>query len=297
MKTNNWTELGSYVKSLSSNWTSYTLLGSFIIYLTGYLSLRYHMTVLGLGVDITVFDERYLFAGIKFFVYIVSTVPILVLIGMVVYFPLKIIVNLFVRIFSLQSYSISNYFLLLTGITIAMISIQFYMRKCFTLVNLLVSSIPPKDEWLTDILTKNSMFTDLYFPLLLLALFITFIIWWNVNQVDSMNSEFFWLKKLLAFLIALQFLFLPINYGALIMDKSIPRVTKPSFLKDNKYKDAKIWLVWEGRNGMTYLTDSANKRTLITLNKKDITSNEILCYDNVLKIVLSESKVQSCIEN
>jgi len=255
------------------------------------------MTVLGLGVDITVFDERYLFAGIKFFVYIVSTVPILVLIGMVVYFPLKIIVNLFVRIFSLQSYSISNYFLLLTGITIAMISIQFYMRKCFTLVNLLVSSIPPKDEWLTDILTKNSMFTDLYFPLLLLALFITFIIWWNVNQVDSMNSEFFWLKKLLAFLIALQFLFLPINYGALIMDKSIPRVTKPSFLKDNKYKDAKIWLVWEGRNGMTYLTDSANKRTLITLNKKDITSNEILCYDNVLKIVLSESKVQSCIEN
>jgi len=297
MKTNNWTELGSYVKSLSSNWTSYTLLGSFIIYLTGYLSLRYHMTVLGLGVDITVFDERYLFAGIKFFVYIVSTVPILVLIGMVVYFPLKIIVNLFVRIFSLQSYSISNYFLLLTGITIAMISIQFYMRKCFTLVNLLVSSIPPKDEWLTDILTKNSMFTDLYFPLLLLALFITFIIWWNVNQVDSMNSEFFWLKKLLAFLIALQFLFLPINYGVLIMDKSIPRVTKPSFLKDNKYKDAKIWLVWEGRNGMTYLTDSANKRTLITLNKKDITSNEILCYDNVLKIVLSESKVQSCIEN
>jgi len=255
------------------------------------------MTVLGLGVDITVFDERYLFAGIKFFVYIVSTVPILVLIGMVVYFPLKIIVNLFVRIFSLQSYSISNYFLLLTGITIAMISIQFYMRKCFTLVNLLVSSIPPKDEWLTDILTKNSMFTDLYFPLLLLALFITFIIWWNVNQVDSMNSEFFWLKKLLAFLIALQFLFLPINYGVLIMDKSIPRVTKPSFLKDNKYKDAKIWLVWEGRNGMTYLTDSANKRTLITLNKKDITSNEILCYDNVLKIVLSESKVQSCIEN
>ena len=297
MKTNNWTELGSYVKSLSSNWTSYTLLGSFIIYLTGYLSLRYHMTVLGLGVDITVFDERYLFAGIKFFVYIVSTVPILVLIGMVVYFPLKIIVNLFVRIFSLQSYSISNYFLLLTGITIAMISIQFYMRKCFTLVNLLVSSIPPKDELLTDILTKNSMFTDLYFPLLLLALFITFIIWWNVNQVDSMNSEFFWLKKLLAFLIALQFLFLPINYGVLIMDKSIPRVTKPSFLKDNKYKDAKIWLVWEGRNGMTYLTDSANKRTLITLNKKDITSNEILCYDNVLKIVLSESKVQSCIEN
>jgi len=297
MVKNNWTELSSYLKIISTNWTSYTLLGSFMIYLSGYLSLRYHMTVLGLGVDITVFDERYLFAGIKFFVYIVSVVPILVLIGIIFYFPMKIIINLFMRIFSSKIYSISSYFLLLTGITIATISIQFYMRKCFNLVNLLVSKTAPIDEWLSDILTRNSFFVDLYFPLLLLGLFTTFIIWWNVNKETSINSEFFWLKKLLSFLIVLQFLFLPINYGALIMDKTIPRVSKPSFLKDKKYKDTKVWLVWEGKSGMTYLLDNKDKRTLLTLNKTDIKYSEILCYDNILKIILSKNKIKSCTEN
>jgi len=70
-----WTVLSDRVKTLAVDWTAYAALGSFVLYLLGYLTLRFHLTVLGIGTDLNVLDERYLFAGAKFLVYLVSTVP------------------------------------------------------------------------------------------------------------------------------------------------------------------------------------------------------------------------------
>ena len=64
-----WTELSEKAKAFAADWAAYAALGSFALYLPGYLSLRFHLTALGIGTDLAVLDERYLFAGAKSLVY------------------------------------------------------------------------------------------------------------------------------------------------------------------------------------------------------------------------------------
>ncbi len=74
-----WQSLHEKIKMIGGVWATYTALGSFVLYLLGYLSLRYQLTVLGIGTDLAILDERYLFAGARFMVYLVSTVPTVLL--------------------------------------------------------------------------------------------------------------------------------------------------------------------------------------------------------------------------
>jgi hypothetical protein len=67
-------ELKETVLKLAGNWASVTALGGFAVYFLGYLIVRFHLTVFGIGTDLSVVDERYLFAGAKFLVYLFSTV-------------------------------------------------------------------------------------------------------------------------------------------------------------------------------------------------------------------------------
>ena len=48
------------------------MIGSFVLYVLGYLTIRFHLSVLAAGTDLEIIDERYLFAGAKFVVYLVS---------------------------------------------------------------------------------------------------------------------------------------------------------------------------------------------------------------------------------
>ena len=79
---------GEQPKALAGNWATYSAIGSFALYLLGYLALRFHLTVLGIGTDLAVLDERYLFAGAKFLVYLVMSVPIVVLVALVLGTPM-----------------------------------------------------------------------------------------------------------------------------------------------------------------------------------------------------------------
>src|SRR5437867_13076463 len=70
------------VKAIGGSWTAYTAVGSFVLYVLGYLALRFHLTAIGVSTDLAVLDERYLFTGARFLVYLVSAVPILVLVAL-----------------------------------------------------------------------------------------------------------------------------------------------------------------------------------------------------------------------
>src|SRR5262249_3798396 len=73
-------ELNERIKALGGDWAKYAVVGSFLLYVAGYLALRFHLTVIGVGTDLAVLDERYLFTGARFFVYLVSAVPNVVLV-------------------------------------------------------------------------------------------------------------------------------------------------------------------------------------------------------------------------
>lgn len=149
-----WKEIGGKLKELLGGWTSFVALGSFLLYLLGYLSTRYYLTVLGVGTDLAVLDERYFFAGAKFFVYLVSTVPVLVLIALVPAGILAILRKLktkygkgnpenkgvMARIKLWWSYPAVS---AIVGIIVSTLIIQIVMRKCFFFSNLLLAKSLP----------------------------------------------------------------------------------------------------------------------------------------------------------
>ena len=72
-------DLGARVKALSGDWATYMVLGNLLLYIVGYLTLRFHLTAMGIGTDLAVLDERYLVTGARFLVYLLAAVPSIVL--------------------------------------------------------------------------------------------------------------------------------------------------------------------------------------------------------------------------
>ena len=67
-----WDDAVGRLQSVGLHWGTWTLIGSFVLYVLGYLTIRFHLSVLAAGTDLGIIDERYLFAGAKFVVYLVS---------------------------------------------------------------------------------------------------------------------------------------------------------------------------------------------------------------------------------
>ena len=67
-----WDDAVGRLQSVGLHWGTWTLIGSFVLYVLGYLTIRFHLSVLAAGTDLEIIDERYLFAGAKFVVYLVS---------------------------------------------------------------------------------------------------------------------------------------------------------------------------------------------------------------------------------
>ena len=70
-------------KGYAASWAAYSAFGSFVLYLLGYLVTRFELTMLGVARNLDVLEERYFFAGAKFVVYLLATVPSLLLLLLV----------------------------------------------------------------------------------------------------------------------------------------------------------------------------------------------------------------------
>jgi hypothetical protein len=287
------TELADRIKSLSGNWATYSVVGSFLLYLFGYLTIRFYLTAFGLATDLAVLDERYIFAGARFLVYLVSTATTLVLLGLlssaVGYLPYRWLRRR-------GRGSISSWWqrsrwsapdrLIVIGIVFSVAVIQLLMKQCFFFNNLLLSAnFPRESPWLADLLlSKNEKLFELYFSGLIVAalLSIALLIYVASKERTSLSSRF--LFGVFAFLVTAQILLLPVNYGYLLADKYLPRVAtldgeKP--LGQNEH----AWLVWEGKDGLTFLLrrgDGSAARSLVTIKQKDVKKTEIIGYDRIL---------------
>ena len=99
------------------------------------------------------------------------------------------------------------------------------------------------------------------------------------------------LVALLGFLAAVQILLLPVNYGILVMDKVVPRVTDLGG-KEPLQPGERAWLVWEGHDGVTYLVHGSEQnsaqRKLVAHSKSDLKRTEIIRYDSILRCLFVE---------
>src|SRR5712691_2924325 len=204
--------------SLAGKWTAYGAFGSFLLYLLGYLTLRFQLSTYGVATNLDIFDEKYLFAGCRFVVYLVSAVPNILIIFLVLaaigYLPYRLapmsLKNRMKRWAS--SWCAEPLHLPRLGVVLAVALIQFVLRKCFVFGNLLLRKELP-DEWSSSVLLASDGKLSLYFSGLVAGTLLTGAILLYVLHRGTATTAVsrFWLG-ILVFLFAVEFLFLPVNY-------------------------------------------------------------------------------------
>ncbi len=280
------------VKAVAGSWSSYTVLGSFVLYVFGYLAVRFHLTALGVGTDLSVLDERYVFTGARFLVYLVSSLlnavlMILILAALGYLFCRLLPAGTRSRLFAWWQESAARHDgWALVGVVFSVLIIQLAMRKCFLYSNLLLApDLPAKPAWLARLLFNEGRM-ELYFGGLVIGTALVFAILLAVWRAQAPTRRFLLLRGLLAFLAAAQFLFLPVNYGYFIVDKALPRVASlGSAAPLGEGQEA--WLAWEGKEGFTYLVRNRDGtgRMLLTLPRSDVKKTEIIRYDRILPLL------------
>ncbi len=172
--------------------------------------------------------------------------------------------------------------LTLVGIVFAVVMIQFVMRQCFLLNDLLLArSLPAEPAWLVDLLLDDR-FMPLYFSALVAACAVPIRILWLLRDAPLAGPGDALGRALLVFLAAVQVLLLPVNYGVLIVDKTLPRVAWLGNQAVAEGQDA--WLVWEGKEGVTFLVRDAalKRRWLLTLQRSKVEKMEIVGFDRIV---------------
>lgn len=287
-----WRDFTEQLGSLAGKWTAYAAFGSFVLYLLGYLTLRFQLSTYGVATNLDIFDEKYLFAGCRFLVYLVSSVPNILIIVLVLaavgYVPYRLMpVSVKDRLKRwVSDWCATPIRLPLLGVVLGVMLIQFVLRRCFTFGNVLLGKELP-DEWITSVLLASDGKLSLYFSGLVAGMLLTAaILLYVVRRGTATTSASQFFVGVLAFLFAVEFLLLPINYGVLISTQQLPRVA--GFSGDEKVaEDQRDWLVWDSKDAVTYFVrNSKDQRMLVTIPRKDARVG-IVAYDDIFCVLFS----------
>ncbi|MGC1359662.1 MAG: hypothetical protein WA826_00665, partial [Silvibacterium sp.] len=264
----------------------------------GYLTLRFQLSTYGVATNLDIFDEKYLFAGCRFMVYLVSSVPNILVIVLVLaaigYVPYRLVpISVQDRLKRwVSDWCAAPLRLPLLGVVFGVALIQFVLRKCFTFGNVLLRKELP-DEWITSVLLASDGKLSLYFSglvagTLLTALVLLYIVHYRTATTSA--SQFF--VGILVFLVAVEFLLLPVNYGVLISTQQLPRVAGLSS-DDKAAAEQRDWLVWDSKDAITYFVrDSRDQRMLVTIPRKDARV-EIVDYNDIFCVLFGANHTDS----
>ena len=287
------TDIADGLKALSGNWATYSVVGGFLLYLFGYLTIRFYLTAFGLATDLAVLDERYVFAGARFLVYLVSTATTLVMLWLILsaigFLPYQWTRRRGIAPVSSwwqgSKWSMPDR-LTVIGIVFSVAVIQILMKQCFFFNNLLLqSNFPRESPWLADmLLSNNENVFEFYFSVLIVTTLMSLALLLHLASKQRTSPRSRFLFAIFAFLVMAQILLLPVNYGYLLADKYLPRVASLDGEKPlGANEDA--WLVWEGKEGLTFLVrrrEGSPTRSLVTVKQKDVKKTEIIGYDRIL---------------
>jgi hypothetical protein len=286
------TQLYERLENLLSDWKSVSAIGVALLYVVGYLSLRAHITALGIYTEQALLDERYLFAGARAIIYLVSCVCIVLFLALLVGLPVYLLWQKWSRVKSKKAEisgsraTWSSRTVALVGIIASVLMIQFVLVQAFTIHDVLLKDPSPDSGWLPGLL-RNEIFLklqSLYFGTMLLAVGFSVFCWIRGQQMPVEDALTRSLYYVLLFLLFVQALLVPYNHGVIVAEKTIPRIDVPQGI-DDPGKTKMAWLVWEGKNSITFLVwdlapDSQPKRSLVTLLRKDVKKVEIKDLDH-----------------
>ena len=269
-----------------------------MLYLFGYLTLRFQLSTYGVATNLDLFDEKYLFAGCRFLVYLVSSVPNILIIVLamwvIAYLPWRMVPVSFRQSLKdrLSGWSAAPSHLPLLGVILAVLFIQLVLRRCFAFGNLLVRKQLP-DEWLSSLLLASDGKLSLYFSGLVAGTLLTGAILTGVLQRGTATTtpSRIWLG-ILGFLVAVEFLLLPVNYGILISTQQLPRIVQAGG-NETPAPEQLHWLVWDTRDALTYLVRGPNdERMLVSMPRKE-TQVRIVAYDDIFCVLFAATHAGS----
>jgi hypothetical protein len=263
-----WNAFIEKIKGIGASWSAYTAMSTFVLYFLGYFVLRFQLSTWGVATDLSVFDERYLFAGARFLVYLVSTCVSALLLSS----PILLVwwrLNQWPRF--QQWRHTWNYPMM--GVIFAVLFIQLIERKCFQFMNsLLVQRRIEGEDWLkTVLLDPSSKYEAQFFIALVAGVTVT---GWLLFESKSHKIGRPVLEALLVFLFAAEFLLLPVNYGVIVSTKQLPKVAN--------FSPADAWLVWEGKDKTTFLIADKERR-LVAVPNAEVKKLEITGVDNIFR--------------
>jgi hypothetical protein len=299
-----WKLMTERAKGFREHWTVWSVIGSGALYLLGYLVTRFQLTMLGVGASLDVLEEKYFFAGAKFAVYLLATIPSLVLLLL----PVALISWLIIKFFRVAAGKRGNASLdaiairfrhwwadpvrlRVAGIIFSVLVIQFAMRQCFRFSNLLLAQALPEPRWIQRLLLESGdELTAIYFAGLTIAALITAGVYAAARSIPSQGFASRALEVLLALLLAVQVLLLPVNYSYLVANKWFPRVRAVGGDKMELGRSA--WLIWETDKAATFLVGSQTNRyedrMLLTVPAKEIEKMQITAYDPLLQVLFAD---------
>ncbi|HEY6391209.1 MAG TPA: hypothetical protein VIX89_08030 [Bryobacteraceae bacterium] len=288
------------IKSLTGSLTAYTALGSFLLYFFGYLTLRFHLTMLGVNTDLAVLDERYFFAGASFLVNLVAVAANAIFVsialaglGWLAYRATARLrsskrgkaVSAWLRAF----YSAKPGRVMLTGILFSIGLIQLVMRQCMTFENLLLTQYALHPDWLAGV-RLNEDKANWFFVGLLLGVGVSALLYFAARRQPAQTTFSRALGYVLVFLLAVEFLLLPVNFGVLISEPAFARVANLGG-KEALKPGQEAWMIWEGKEWTTYLVRSPEgghmTQALVSLPNKDRSRIQIACYDQLFRILFA----------
>jgi hypothetical protein len=282
-----WHGFAAKLDELAGKWPGYGTLGTLLLYLFGYLALRFQLYTYGVSTNLDAFDEKYFFAGCRFVLFLGMTIPSLLLILAVVLLPLfvsyrAVPASLRARLSPrAASWLKRPYLLRVAGCVLPLLLIQMVFRQCVFLSNMLLRDRPP-EYWISSILLGGDFAQALYFAGLVLGAGLSVAVLASALRVPALPGGLATLLTgLMIFLVAVEFLLLPVNYGILVGSASLPRVSQV----DNQTKlasSSSAWLVWESKEALTYLVCENNTRTMISIPKKD-NRVSVIGYDSIFQ--------------
>jgi hypothetical protein len=265
--------------------SEYTAFGTFLVYVFGYLALRFHITALGIVTELGVLDERYLFAGAHVLVFLTALLPVIAVVllpaGALAWFVWRRMPRLQKPVLAAMY---SARLLLWSSVILGIILIQWVMSASLAVHDLSLAEGRPEPPWLFDLLKgHDTIDLSLFFlGMVLCAALVTV----PVILAARLPRQTPALKALFATATALAViavLLIPVNFGVVVMPYSMERAA--AIGKTPLATGQKAWLLWEGKEWMTYFVQSGARHSLISVPLKEIDRIEVSGSDSLFDVL------------
>lgn len=286
----NGSDVESRLKGLAAAWALVLGVGTFSLHAMGYLALRFRLRALGIEADLGVLNERFLFEGAHCLLYVLTSLPLLLLLTL----PLFVLLGLarLVPGWRARVERVGNTlgnlpprWLAISGLAWGTLAVQLVMRHVFVVQNLLLGQGPIEPPWLRAVLLDPTGFLEpLLFAGLLVLLAPTIFAFVRLPRGSLLVA-----RSLLGMVLLAQLLLLPVHFGVFGAGAPVPRVAS----LPGEESSSRVWKVFSTAKAAVFLVERPGVpavRRLLTLDVEKLERLEVMEHQPLLRILADQKE-------